>query len=207
MPTKTLDIEPPYIRDDAYGLALYEIYHLRFTGLWTLFKRGITGLCCDKEAPMVLQEVADIASGPVAVPQEGVDFEKGVLPTLSDQGALRCSIEFQGLNKDNKANDRLILRGMMSEILENPAEEEPGDLAVAICNTLAKNNYLPFPSYRKFSFSLLDLSMRFVGQDLMVEVAVTSHAKSSDSILPVPAKADGSLDLELIKKLSEKGRV
>lgn len=197
MKRKVIDLLPPYTWDNDYGIKLNDIYHDRFSGLHTLFTRGVTGLCCDSSEPLLMKTMADITSSPVALPDHQ---REGEIPTISDGSLLRCKIQDDRKNFSN----RLILRGTLSSIMEENDREGTGEVAVSVCNTLAMNGYIPYPSSAP-CFMLCDVSLKRIGSDFLVEIALLLNNRSK-LLVPLPKPEDGSLDLDAIKAISEKRR-
>ena len=194
-----LDLIPPYTWENEYGLELYQIYHDTFPGLWTLFKRGVTGLCCDEKAPLLFREFEKITGDVVALPENVKD---GEIPTLSEGSHMRCRIQ---ADFGSRCEDRIFLRGLLSCLIEDQTREGVGDLAVCVCNTLAVNGVIPFPSKSGICIALRDVDLKVVGSDVMVEMLVTAHPKAR-SILPFPVEPDGSLDLSMLREIAEAKR-
>lgn len=196
MKQEVIDLIPPYSWNDEYGIKLTDIYYDCFSGLHTLFTRGVTGLCCDSSEPLSMKTLADVSSSIVALPEHQ---REGEIPTISDGSFLRCKIE------DRKAYGKmLLLRGTLSSVMEENDAEGTGELAVSVCNTLAMNDFIPYPS-KTACFSLKDVSLKHIGSDFLVEIAVLAR-KRSKLLLPMPKPKDGSLDLDSIKELSAERR-
>lgn len=200
MKRKVLDIVPPYTFDDDYGLELYEIYHHNFSGLFTLFKRGVTGLCLGTEKPVSMKELAEISSGVVATPE---NYKvKGEIPTITQGSKLCCKVDGGSVS----GGQELLLRGVFSSMIENLDEEGAGEAAVAVCSTLASNNYRPNPDRKKGThFALRDISMTLVDEDFLIEVLIVAGKKTdAGEFLPLPPARDGRLDLKMLARAAGK---
>jgi len=197
-----LDLVPPATRDEAYGLRVYELYHDSFSGIWDLFTRGLTGLCTGNDRPLTMDELADITSDVVSRPE---DYDGADIPMLSPG----TSLSFKARSMESPLNARhfrsYTLRGLFSYHTQNQSAEEPGDIAVSVCNTLAENGIIPIKATDRKgrpAILLTGATMERAHKDFIMELSVRVITKLISEVIFEPDE-NGILPMDLLEAIKE----
>ena len=197
-----IDLQPPHSWNHEYGLAIEKLYHDHFYGLWELFTKGATGMATEEPAPLTMKALAEITNGIVALPQ---DIAADELPEISNGTVLKCEMKYmKGRLATSRDTVELLLRGMLSSLLEDPKLEDTGELAVCVCDALARAGWIPNPKQAKAleSFSLKNITLSQANGDIMVEILLTAH-KTTRLDLPIPHSKEVGIDLDGIATIME----